>query len=148
MIADFCGEQTASGCNDRSGVYKTHRGHQKHRTEIPAWKCCFAVTKFSEGESQSQGAPQGLVEVSEGCVSNLVQASGSLPERQVAMLVYEVLRLVRCCHSANILHGDIKVHFSGSFARPPPCSQLWTPTRAPVRRVPCSHVLQRRPPPV
>ena len=25
------------------------------------------------------------------------------------MLVYEVLRVVRCCHAAGILHGDIKV---------------------------------------
>lgn len=40
-----------------------------------------------------------------------LQLRGPLPERQVAMLVYEVLRVVRCCHSALILHGDIKVRF-------------------------------------
>lgn len=57
--------------------------------------------------------PQGLVKESEGFASVLVQVSGPLPERHVAMLVYEVLRLVRCCHSANILHGDIKVRFTG-----------------------------------
>ncbi len=37
------------------------------------------------------------------------QEQGALPERAVAMLVYEVLRVVRCCHAAGILHGDIKV---------------------------------------
>ncbi len=37
------------------------------------------------------------------------QQQGALPERGVAMLVYEVLRVVRCCHAAGILHGDIKV---------------------------------------
>jgi len=43
------------------------------------------------------------------------QKQGPIPEHQAAMLVYEVLRIVRCCHSANILHGDIKVsslHYS------------------------------------
>ena len=38
-----------------------------------------------------------------------LQARGPIPEREAAMLIYEVLRVVRCCHSANILHGDIKV---------------------------------------
>ena len=43
-----------------------------------------------------------------------VQERGSLPERQAAMLVYEVLRVVRCCHAAHILHGDIKVRLNTS----------------------------------
>lgn len=37
-----------------------------------------------------------------------VQACGALGERHAAMAVWEVLRLVRACHAAGILHGDIK----------------------------------------
>jgi serine/threonine protein kinase len=37
-----------------------------------------------------------------------LQACGALGERHAAMAVWEVLRLVRACHAAGILHGDIK----------------------------------------
>jgi serine/threonine protein kinase len=37
-----------------------------------------------------------------------MQACGALGERHAAMAVWEVLRLVRSCHAAGILHGDIK----------------------------------------
>jgi serine/threonine protein kinase len=34
---------------------------------------------------------------------------GNLPERAVALIAYEVLKIVDACHEAHILHGDIKV---------------------------------------
>lgn len=37
-----------------------------------------------------------------------LQSCGAMSERHAAMVVWEVLRLVRACHSAGILHGDIK----------------------------------------
>ncbi len=37
-----------------------------------------------------------------------LQSCGAMSERHAAMVVWEVLRLLRACHSAGILHGDIK----------------------------------------
>ena len=44
------------------------------------------------------------------------------------MLVYEVLRVVRCCHAAGILHGDVKAR--------PECKPNSDPNLDPLR--PCA----------
>ena len=64
------------------------------------------------------------------------QDNGPLPERAVAMLVYEILRVVRCCHAAGILHGDIKVMRRCSAMVPvltlQAAAQSWKVARVPV----------------
>ena len=41
------------------------------------------------------------------------QDCGQLPERVVALLAHEVVRVVSACHARDILHGDIKVRGGG-----------------------------------
>lgn len=69
---------------------------------------CESAIGF-EGAFESETHAYLVMEVVDnGDLSDVFRARGPLPERQAAMLVYEVLRVVRCCHSAGILHGDIK----------------------------------------
>lgn len=43
-----------------------------------------------------------------GDLEQLSEDVGNLPERAVALVAYEVLKVVAACHEAHILHGDIK----------------------------------------
>ncbi|KIZ00722.1 Calcium-dependent protein kinase 2 [Monoraphidium neglectum] len=43
-----------------------------------------------------------------GDLEQLSEQVGNLPERAVALIAYEVLKIVDACHEAHILHGDIK----------------------------------------
>ncbi|KAI8463640.1 MAG: kinase-like domain-containing protein [Monoraphidium minutum] len=43
-----------------------------------------------------------------GDLEQLSEDVGNLPERAVALIAYEALKMVEVCHDAQILHGDIK----------------------------------------
>ena len=42
-----------------------------------------------------------------------------MPERAVALIAYEVLKVVAACHAINVLHGDIKVRRAPLLLRAP-----------------------------
>ncbi|KAI8467254.1 MAG: hypothetical protein J3K34DRAFT_523859 [Monoraphidium minutum] len=43
-----------------------------------------------------------------GDLQKLSDDWGQMPERAVALIAYEVLKVVAACHAINVLHGDIK----------------------------------------
>jgi hypothetical protein len=55
----------------------------------------------------------GFLRVSRHCLLRkrlwlLVQDHGGLTEHNLAQVAFEVLRMLQACHSAGVLHGDIK----------------------------------------
>lgn len=72
---------------------------------------------------------------------NTKQDCGNLPERVVALIAHEVVKVVEACHARSILHGDIKVSAKragrlGGFERAACACVLaqyvvgWAPVRA------------------
>lgn len=41
-------------------------------------------------------------------ILDLAQAQGYINERALALIAYEVTRLIKVCHDAGVLHGDVK----------------------------------------
>lgn len=37
-----------------------------------------------------------------------MQGSSSISERHLALIAYEVLKIIKACHDVGLLHGDIK----------------------------------------
>lgn len=37
-----------------------------------------------------------------------MQEHGQLSERHLALIAKEVLKMIKCCHDAGLLHGDVK----------------------------------------
>lgn len=91
------------------------QSRQRTATKLLREACCMSVVQECEGVVQLKGLFEDMNSayfVMERCtggdLEQLVQNHGRLTEHQAAVVLFEVLLMVKACHRVGVCHGDIK----------------------------------------